>query len=84
MNFKVNNLIYAAGADMVNTHRTAVTLKEPVNPQSLEKALAKAAVRFPYFSVKLKLQGEEYVLEPNALPFVSPTDADHPKLLNGV
>ncbi len=70
MNCKVNQLIYAAGADMVNTHRTAVTLKEPVNPQLLEKALGKAAFRFPYFSVKLKRQGEEYVLEPNALPFV--------------
>ncbi|MBR3017717.1 MAG: hypothetical protein IKH57_11700 [Clostridia bacterium] len=70
MNFKVNNLIYAAGADMINTHRTEVTLKEPVNPQIMEKALCKAAVRFPYFSVRLKRQGEEYILEPNALPFV--------------
>ena len=70
MSFKVNNLIYAAGADMVNTHRTAVTMKEPVNPQLLEKAIEKAAIRFPYFSVKLRRQGEEYMLEPNALPFV--------------
>lgn len=70
MSFKVNNLMYAAGADMINTHRTAVTLKEPVNPQMMEKALIKAAVRFPYFSVKLRRQGEEYVLKPNALPFV--------------
>ena len=70
MNSKVNNLIYAAGTDMINTHRTAVTLKEPVNPFFLEKALDKAAVRFPFFSVKLKRQGEEYVLEPNPLPFV--------------
>ena len=70
MSFKVNNLIYAAGADMINTHRTAVTLKEPIDPQLLEKALGKAAVRFPYFSVKLKRQGEEFVLEKNALPFV--------------
>ena len=63
MNSKVNNLIYAAGADMVNTHRTAVTLKESVNPQSLEKALVKAAVRFPYFSVKLKRQRDSIYCE---------------------
>ena len=36
MSFKADHLLYAAGSDMVNTHRTAVTLKEPVNPQSLE------------------------------------------------
>ena len=49
MNFKVNNLIYAAGADMVNTHRTAVTLKEPVNPFFMEKRSAKPPSVFPIF-----------------------------------
>ena len=70
MSFRVNNLIYSAGADLINTHRTTVTLKEPVDPQLLAEAIRKAAVRFPYFAVKAVRKDEEYVLEPNSEPFV--------------
>jgi len=68
--FKVNNIIYAAGTGLVNTHRTAVTLTEPVQPQLLSDALRKAQSRYPYFSVRLRRQGETYVLTPNDQPFV--------------
>lgn len=70
MSFKVNNLLYAAGEDLVNTHRTAVTMKDPVDPQILEEAIRKAAVRYPYFAVRLERRGEEYVMVLNELPFV--------------
>ena len=42
MEYKVNNLLYAAGPDMLNTIRTDVTLTEPVNVQALEKAVQTA------------------------------------------
>ena len=70
MSFKVNNLLYAAGEGILNTHRTAVTLKDPVDPRMLEEAIRKAAVRYPYFAVRLERQGEAYVMEPNGRPFV--------------
>ena len=70
MEYKVNNLIYASGSDMRGTLRTNITLTEPVNRQALENALRKAAMRFPYFSVKLVKHGSEYRMETNNLPFV--------------
>ena len=71
MSRRVNNLIYAAGPDLANTIRIRVTLTEPADGKVLERALAKAAVRFPYFSVKLKQRGQGYVLEHNEAPFVA-------------
>ena len=70
MEYKVNNLLYAAGPDMRNTIRTDVTLTEPVNVQALEKAVQTAAVRFPYYAVKLVRNGSEYRMVDNQLPFV--------------
>ena len=70
MSYRVNNLLYAAGAELVNTIRICVTLTEPVDAQALEGALRQAAARFPYFSVRLQRRGETYAFEPNGLPFV--------------
>ena len=70
MEYKVNNLLYASGSDMLGTLRCVITLNEPVNKQVLENALKKAAVRFPYFSVKLVKRDEEYRMVTNDLPFV--------------
>ena len=70
MEYKVNNLLYASGSDMLGTLRCVITLNEPVNKQVLENALKKAAVRFPYFSVKLVKHEEEYRMVTNDLPFV--------------
>ena len=47
MEYKVNNLIYAAGSNMLGTIRTGITLTEPVNTQALENAVRKAAKRVP-------------------------------------
>ena len=36
MEYKVNNLLYASGSDMLATLRCVITLNEPVNKQVLE------------------------------------------------
>ncbi len=70
MHQKVNSLLYASGPDLINTIRTLLVLTEPVRIPLLEEAVAKAALRFPYFSVRLRKIGSEYVLVPNPRPFV--------------
>ncbi len=70
MRYRVNNLLYAAGPELVNTIRIELVLTEPVDVLALEHALGKAAVRFPYFAVRLVRRASEYFMEPNALPFV--------------
>ncbi len=74
MIWKVNNLLYAAGPELVNTIRIGITLTEPVDEQALRSALRKAAQRYPYFAVRLSRRGEEYVMESNDLPFVVSPD----------
>jgi len=76
MIWKVNNLLYAAGPELVNTIRIGITLTEPVDEQALRLALSKAAQRYPYFAVRLSRRGEEYVMEPNDLPFVVSPDGN--------
>ena len=70
MIWKVNNLLYAASPELVNTIRIGITLTEPIDGQALRLALSKSAQRYPYFAVRLSRRGEEYVMEPNDLPFV--------------
>ncbi len=70
MIWKVNNLLYAAGPELANTIRIGITLTEPIDGQALRLALSKSAQRYPYFAVRLSRRGEEYVMEPNDLPFV--------------
>lgn len=74
MIWKVNNLLYAADPEMVNTIRIGITLTEAVDEEALRSALLKAAQRYPYFAVRLSRRGEEYVMEPNVLPFVVSPD----------
>ena len=74
MEYRVNNLLYAAGPDLRNTIRTGITLTEPVNKQVLEKAVRTAAVRFPYYAVKLVRNGSEYRMVENQRPFVISPD----------
>lgn len=70
MTYKVNNIIYAAGPDLLNTLQIQVTLAETVDPEILRSALGKASQRFPYFCARLTRRGEEYWMESNDLPFV--------------
>ena len=68
MEYRVNNLIYAAGKDLHNTIRTIIEMTEPVNSDALREAAALAITRYPYFSVKLVRRGEEYVMIHNDTP----------------
>ncbi len=70
MKYRVNHLIYAAGKGILNTIRTGITFNEPVNINLLEKALEATITRFPYFSVRLVRENEEYFLCSNELPIV--------------
>lgn len=68
MEYKVNNLIYAAGKDLHNTMRTRIEMTEPVDAVMLRKAADTAIKRYPYFSVKLVRRGEEYMMVSNDAP----------------
>ena len=63
---KVNNLLYAAGEDLVNTICTELTFTEPIDSEALKAAVNEALKRFAYFAVRLVRRGEEYVFEPNS------------------
>ncbi|MBQ3841094.1 MAG: hypothetical protein II820_00215 [Ruminiclostridium sp.] len=68
MEYRVNNLIYAADKDLHGTIRTGIVLTEPVHAGALRKAADLAIKRYPYFSVKLVRRGEEYVMIHNDAP----------------
>ena len=68
MEYRVNNLIYAAGDDLHNTIRTCIVMTEPVDAGALREAADLAIGRFPYFAVRLVKKGEEYVLQHNPAP----------------
>jgi len=68
MEYRVNNLIYAAGKNLLNTIRLISEMTEPVNADALRKAAGLAIKRYPYFSVKLVRRGEEYVMIHNDAP----------------
>ena len=68
MEYRVNNLIYAAEKDLHNTIRTIFEMTEPVNVDMLRGAADLAITRYPYFSVKLVRRGEEYVMIHNDAP----------------
>lgn len=50
MEYRVNNLIYAAEKDLHNTIRTIFEMTEPVNGDMLRDAADLAITRYPYFS----------------------------------
>ena len=68
MSYRVNNLLYAAGGDILNTICTDITFTEPVNGDMLTEAAYRAIERFPYFSIRLERHGEEYVFKHNSKP----------------
>ena len=70
MQYRVNNLLYAAGDDLLNTIRTQVKMTEPINPDILRKAADIAIIRYPYFAVRLICRNEEYIMIPNNEPLV--------------
>ena len=61
---------YVVSDSMNYTIRGEVVLKESVDGTILQRAVNTAMKRFPYFSLRIVRQGEEFVTEPNPLPHV--------------
>ncbi len=74
-------MFYGANRDFANAFSVRVTLKNPVEPEPLRRALDKAMTRYPYFAVRLQIRGEALVLEDNPLP-VSIVKGPEPAKLN--
>ncbi len=74
MIFQTIPLIYAANEQFKNTIRFAVEFHEEIMPEALDYAVRQVQKRYPYFSVRIKKQGEEFVLAENSLPFVVAAD----------
>ena len=75
MNFKPNPLLYGANKDFLSTFRLAVRMKEAVNYDLLSSSVEKVMVRYPYFCVCPKREGENLVLHYNNHPLpVFPDD----------
>lgn len=68
MNFKPNPLLYGANEEFFSTFRLAIRMKNTVDYSVLTHAVEKAMVRYPYFCVSPKLEGEELVLCYNKRP----------------
>ena len=75
MNFKPNPLLYGANESFFSTFRLAVRMKDAVDYDLLTRCTERAMVRYPYFCVCPKLEGEELVLRHNDRPLpVFPDD----------
>ena len=61
-------MFYGASRDFANAFSVRVTLKNPIEPEPLRRALDRAMERYPYFAVRLAVQGGALVLEDNPLP----------------
>lgn len=70
MHYQVIPLFYAANEYFKNTIHFCIELIEEVDPDALQYAAAQAQIRYPYYSVKIIREKEEYVLAENDLPFV--------------
>ena len=75
MNFKPNPLLYGANEDFFSTFRLAIRMKEKVDHDLLSRSVEKVMVRYPYFCVFPKREGENLVLRYNTRPLpVFPDD----------
>ena len=68
MKFKPNPLLYGANGDFFSTFRLAIRMKDTVDYDLLSHTVAKVMVRYPYFCVFPKREGENLVLRYNNRP----------------
>ncbi len=61
-------MFYGASRDFANAFSVRVTLKNPIEPEPMRRALDRAMERYPYFAVRLAVRGQELVLEDDPLP----------------
>lgn len=69
MKYKTLPMIYLISENFKNTLRFAIEMKDPIDPEALRYAADQVQIRYPYFSVQVVREGEEYVLEENPRPF---------------
>lgn len=69
MKFHVIPLIYAANEQFRNTIRFAVEFHDTISPEALDYAVRQVQKRYPYYSVKIEREGDDFVLAENDLPF---------------
>ena len=75
MKFRPNPLLYGANEDFFSTFRLAIRMKDTVAYDLLCRAVEKAMVRYPYFSVSPRREGESLWLIHNSRPLpVFPDD----------
>lgn len=68
MNYKPNPLLYAAHEDFLSSFKLTITMYSEVDHQVLSRAVARAMVRYPYFSVYPEQQENDIVLCHNPHP----------------
>ena len=75
MEFKPNPLLYGANEDFFSTFRLAIRMKDTVDYKLLSSSVEQLVVRYPYFCVCPKREGENLVLQNNERPLpVFPDD----------
>lgn len=70
MKYKALPLIYLVNEYFKNTLRFAIEMKDPIDPEALRYAADQVQIRYPYLSVQVETEGEEYVYAENPRPFV--------------
>ncbi len=70
MKYKALPLIYLVNEHFKNTLRFAIEMKDEIDLDALRYAVDQVQIRYPYFSVQVETEGEDYVLVDNARPFV--------------
>lgn len=68
MNYIPNPLLYGVSEDFFSSFKLVITMRSEVQHQVLSNAVSKAAVRYPYFSIRPVRQQENIVLVPNPRP----------------
>lgn len=83
MKYQVIPLLYAANEYFKNTIRFAVEFFDDIDLEALRFAVCQVQRRYPYFSVRIEKEGEEFVLAENDQPFVIAA-GEKPVCLNSV
>ena len=68
MDFRPNPLLYGANEDFLSSFKLAVTMCSEIDHGALSRAVARAMVRYPYFSVSPEREGNDIVLRHNSRP----------------
>ena len=74
MEFKPNPLLYGANEEFFGSFKLVVTMNSLVDHELLRRAVEKAMVRYPYFSISPERKGNSIVLRGNPRPVPVFTD----------